>query len=291
MFLGGGGAAQFGVSAPASTTPNASFNVTVTAEDANGNKFSSYTGTVTFYSSDPFAVLPANGTLTSGVGTFAVTLISGGPQTITAADSALSGLTGTATVSDNSTLLWYDTFAGPAGQTPLNHTPNFSVGGGSYPATNGFTIGGGTLTATVSSGSTNAALTPFNLGTSNATVNVTVSTTVVNSQIYIYLLYVNGNNWARLYMSNGAIGIQEYLSGSLHTRATGSVSMSPNTPYAVSFQANSASGYTAKVGSTTLTYATINSALANATGSGIEIDWTSGGAVTTTFSNLIATSP
>jgi hypothetical protein len=46
-------------------------------------------------SSDPQAVLPADGTLTNGVGTFSVTLKTAGTQSITATDTANSGISGT----------------------------------------------------------------------------------------------------------------------------------------------------------------------------------------------------
>ena len=61
----------------------------------NNNTASGYTGTVHFSSSDPAAVLPANATLTNGVGTFSITLNTAGSQTVTATDTLNSGLTGT----------------------------------------------------------------------------------------------------------------------------------------------------------------------------------------------------
>jgi hypothetical protein len=73
--------------------------VTLTAEDAYGNVATSYTGTVHFSSSDPQAVLPANFTFTSdfaGQASFSVTFKTAGTQTLTASDSAASGLSVTA---------------------------------------------------------------------------------------------------------------------------------------------------------------------------------------------------
>ena len=69
-----------------------------TAYDAYGNMATGYTGTVSLTSSDPQAVLPANYTFTTaddGKHTFAVTLETAGTQTITATDTATSGLTAT----------------------------------------------------------------------------------------------------------------------------------------------------------------------------------------------------
>ena len=70
--------------------------LTVTAYDAYGNVATNYAGTVAFTSTDPAAALPASTTLTNGVGSFAVTLNTGGTQAVTATDSA-SGATGSAT--------------------------------------------------------------------------------------------------------------------------------------------------------------------------------------------------
>src|SRR5207302_4480494 len=85
-------AASLGLSAPASATAGQSFNVTVTARDAQGQPFTGYTGTVHFTSSDTSAgvVLPPDSTLTNGVGTFAVTLVKAGAPFLTVADRAAS---------------------------------------------------------------------------------------------------------------------------------------------------------------------------------------------------------
>ena len=65
------------------------------AEDTSNNVFTGYTGTVHFSSSDSQAVLPANATLTNGIGIFSVTLVTPGNQILTAADSTASNLNGT----------------------------------------------------------------------------------------------------------------------------------------------------------------------------------------------------
>jgi hypothetical protein len=72
-------------------TAGVPFQVTVTAQDANGNVITDYTGTVSFSSSDQKASLPASYTFTAGdqgSHSFAVTLASAGSQTITATDSS-----------------------------------------------------------------------------------------------------------------------------------------------------------------------------------------------------------
>lgn len=88
-------ATHFSVSAPATATAGAPFNVTVTALNAGGTTATSYAGTVHFTSTDGAAVLPANSTLTNGVGTFSATLNTAGARTITATDTVTSSITGT----------------------------------------------------------------------------------------------------------------------------------------------------------------------------------------------------
>jgi len=73
----------------------AAHTVTVTAEDGSGTAIAGYTGTVTLSSSDAHATLPAAYTFVAsdnGVHTFAVTLNTGGTQTITATSGAVSGM-------------------------------------------------------------------------------------------------------------------------------------------------------------------------------------------------------
>jgi hypothetical protein len=86
---------HFAVSAPPGATAGAAFNVTVTAQDGGNNTVAAYSGTVHFTSTDGAAVLPANTTLTNGVGTFSSTLKTSGSRTITATDTVSSSVTGT----------------------------------------------------------------------------------------------------------------------------------------------------------------------------------------------------
>jgi hypothetical protein len=74
------------------------FAITVTAQDALNNPVIGYTGTVRFTSSDSQAVIPINATLNNGVGAFSVTLKTAGSQTLIAADTLASNITGTSTV-------------------------------------------------------------------------------------------------------------------------------------------------------------------------------------------------
>jgi hypothetical protein len=70
----------------------------VFALDAYGNTATSYNGTIHFTSSDPLAVLPADGTLTNGGGKFSATLNTAGFQLITVTDTVTPDLTGSESV-------------------------------------------------------------------------------------------------------------------------------------------------------------------------------------------------
>src|SRR5450755_1454657 len=81
--------------AAATATAGSSFVVTVKALDGGGNVVTGYAGTVKLTSSDSAAALPPNSTLSSGQHAFTVTLKTAGGQTVTAADTANSGISAT----------------------------------------------------------------------------------------------------------------------------------------------------------------------------------------------------
>ena len=85
---------HFAVSSPSAATVGTAIAFTVVAEEILNYTLTSYTGTVTFSSSDTGATLPAPHTLTSGVGTFSATFATAGTQTISAADTTTATVTG-----------------------------------------------------------------------------------------------------------------------------------------------------------------------------------------------------
>jgi hypothetical protein len=105
-LIGNTGPASFSVTtSTGSPVAGAAFNVTVTALDSSGHTFTGYAGTVHFTSSDKGSgvVLPPDYTFKAGDGgvhtfTNEVTLVTAGGQTVTATDTANSGLSGTAGV-------------------------------------------------------------------------------------------------------------------------------------------------------------------------------------------------
>jgi hypothetical protein len=77
------------------TTAGTANTFTVTALDANGQIASGYTGTISFFSSDPRAVLPANYTFTAadaGVHTFSAVFKTAGVQYIAAQDTVTGSI-------------------------------------------------------------------------------------------------------------------------------------------------------------------------------------------------------
>jgi hypothetical protein len=91
-------ASKFLIIGPSSASKGAGFIITVKIVDKYGNIVTGYNGTITFSSSDNAANRPANYQFTSadgGVHQFIFTLNTTGTQSITATDTANSGLTGT----------------------------------------------------------------------------------------------------------------------------------------------------------------------------------------------------
>ena len=96
-------ASQFSITAPSTVNAGVPFNVVVTALDQYGNTVTNYVGTVDFSSSDtdPSVMLPLGYTFVAadqGVHTFVggFILVTPGPQTLTATDTANAAITGTA---------------------------------------------------------------------------------------------------------------------------------------------------------------------------------------------------
>jgi subtilase family serine protease len=90
------------LTAAASSTAGSSFSVTVTAADANGKAVAGYRGTIGFTSSDSSAILPGSYTFTAadnGVHTFTVTLKRAGSDTVSAADTSNTAISGSASIS------------------------------------------------------------------------------------------------------------------------------------------------------------------------------------------------
>ena len=95
VTVGTGGVTHFQVALSGSAVVGSTDSLQVVALDQFGNAVPGYTGTVHFTSTDPAAVLPANTTLTGGVGTFSVTFKTTGSQSVTATDTVTSTITGT----------------------------------------------------------------------------------------------------------------------------------------------------------------------------------------------------
>jgi len=81
------------LAAPAAAIAGVAFYAIVSAEDVYGNIARSYTGTVHFTSADSQAILPGDLVLTGGAKQISIKLRSPGIKTVTATDTANSGLT------------------------------------------------------------------------------------------------------------------------------------------------------------------------------------------------------
>jgi hypothetical protein len=92
-----GPATHLSVNAPGAANAGTAFLVTVTALDASGNVAVSYTGTVHFTSSDPYAILPADSGLPNGTKTFSVTFKTAFGQTISVTDTVTASISGPST--------------------------------------------------------------------------------------------------------------------------------------------------------------------------------------------------
>jgi hypothetical protein len=88
-------ATHFVVFAPWTASAGSSFSFTVVALDSLNNVATTYGGDVHFTTTDANVSLPADSTLTNGVGTFSATLRTAGSQTLTATDTLNSSIAGT----------------------------------------------------------------------------------------------------------------------------------------------------------------------------------------------------
>ena len=130
--------------------------MTVTAQDESGNTVTTYSGTVQFTSSDSQAVLPASSKLTSGTGTFTVTLKTAGAETITVSDGTITNISPLITVN-------------AAAASKLVYTAG---------------IGQSITTSDVSSVITVQRLDPYGNPTTTGAITVTLASTSSNGRFY-----------------------------------------------------------------------------------------------------------
>ena len=122
--------ASLQVTAPATATVGSAFQFAVTAYDVYGNVLTSYTGPVTFSSTDGAASLPSSVQLTAGTGTFQATLNTTGTQTITVKDASNSSLSATSGSIVVATASAPPSTSGPVDHLAFSNLPNFSSGSG-----------------------------------------------------------------------------------------------------------------------------------------------------------------
>ena len=193
------GATHFTVSAPSSATAGSAFIFTVTAQDQFNNTATSYAGTVHFTSSDSNAALPANTTLTNGVGTFSATLKTAGSQTITATDTVTSSITGTSnTIAVSAGAATHFSVSAPASAVPgsafsftvtaqdqFNNTATGYAGTVHFTSTDGAAVLPANSTLTNGTGTFSATLNTFGNQTITVTDTVTATITGISNPILV----------------------------------------------------------------------------------------------------------
>jgi hypothetical protein len=85
---------SFAITGPATLAAGAAGTFTLNVLNPDGSADTNYSGTVQVTSSDPHAVLPGNVTIANGTGTFSVTLVTAGAQSVTATDVTNPDITG-----------------------------------------------------------------------------------------------------------------------------------------------------------------------------------------------------
>jgi CSLREA domain-containing protein len=197
-----GPATHFAVSAPGSATAGSAFSVTVTALDVNNNPATGYSGTVHFTSTDGAAVLPANSTLTNGVGTFSATLKTAGNRTIAATDTVTASITGTSSsIAVAAATATHFTVSAPASATgslafsftvtaldPFNNTATGYSGTAHFTSTDGAAVLPANSTLTNGVGTFSTTLKTAGNQTITATDTVTASITGTSGTIVVTVL-------------------------------------------------------------------------------------------------------
>jgi Beta-propeller repeat len=199
IVVGTATATHFLVSAPANATAGTAFSLTVTAQDQFNNTVTTYAGTVHFTSTDAAAVLPANATLASGVGTFSATLKTSGNQTLTATDTVTASITGTSgAIAVGAGAATHFTVTAPAGvtagtafnftvtaQDALNNTATNYSGTVHFTSTDGAGILPANSTLSGGAGTFSATLKTVGARTITATDTVTASITGTSGTIVV----------------------------------------------------------------------------------------------------------
>ena len=298
-----GAATHFGLSAPTAAYAGSPINFTVTAYDLYGNVATSYSGTVHFTSTDASAVLPADSTLTNGVGTFSATLMTVGSQTISATDtitSSITGMSGSIAVTiPNYVVTTATDDAGAASNCTVQTTP-----GSGTDAT--CSLRDALLAAgNAGSGSITFDSTKFASATSitltNGTLNVPSNTSVTgpttgSAATLTYLVTVSGNNAYTVFTVNAGVagaaisnlvvtnGNTQFGGGGILNQGTLLVTgsaISGNTAIAP----NGGGIYNASTGTLTLTNSTISGNTLQSGGIGDGI-YNNGGTLTLTNSTV-----
>ena len=239
---------QFGIIGVANPTAGVPFTLTVAAEDRYGNVEPNYSGTVHFASSNTVAMLPADSTLASGMGSFSAMLQTATLQAITATDKASTGITGSASFIPNPGPATHFAFytdgratAGIAFSITVNAEDQFNDAATGYAGTVHFTSGdslaGLPSDMALTSGAGNLAVTLRTAGTEIITATDLAANTITGSGT----VNISANVAARFTVTAALPNYQGITSG-LSTFATTGLPISV-TVTAVDLFGNAASPY------------------------------------------------
>jgi len=278
---------SFSFSTPATATGGSSFSFTVTGKDAFGNVATNYSGTVHFTSSDLNAVLPADSTLTNGMGTFSATLATPGNQTITATDTvntAASNHSSNILVSPPSLIVTtLNDDAGNAGLCTLQPAGNSTGTDTSCSLRDAVLHANAAGSASIDF---DPKLTASATETSPATITLTNGQIEISSALQIagpsnpLLLQVSGNNTSRIFQVDGGptVQMQNFVvtdGGSVPADNGGAIVnlgvLHMNSMVVKSSHASAGGGIYQTVGSLTMTDVTVAGNTATGLGGGIDL--------------------
>jgi len=303
-----GSLAKLVVSSGTSQVAGTPFNVNVTATDAYGNIVTDYAGTVAITSDDTAAVLPPSAGLTSGSGTFSVTLKTAGAKSVTATDTVTSSVTGSAVITVThagasnvvitpagatvaaGTMVTYTATATDAYSNTWDATSSttWSISSGAHGSwvSNNYTSATpGTWTVTATHASTNYTTTlTVNAGSLHHFIVVALSSAMAGTAFTLTVTAVDaGNNTITTYSS--ATGLSA-SSGTINPTTTGtsgwvggvwtSSSVTLTAAGSITITANDGSGHTGTSGSITVSHGSVSSVRITPAGTSV----TSGSAVT-----------
>lgn len=223
-------AAKLLVTAGSSQKAGTSFAVQITAQDANGNTVTAYSGAKTITFSGPGSsasgkapAYPATVTFTSGVGAATVTLYNAETTAIKASDGSISGTSGSITVTAGtaSNLAWtHVTNAGGTLSSPCVFTCTQAAAGnfGTFTANVSVTDGYGNVVSNLGTGHTVTVSTAgggaFTSPTAGTSLTLTISPAGAADSTQAFTFKAQNGNWTSDSITATTAAVPAYSSAS-----------------------------------------------------------------------------